>query len=239
MAHSKTTGGSTAKSHKSRKTVPVSAPGGDTSLVTAAPQPTVLPQNPLATVLPAAPTGEGGQPPAPPADVVPTPEPPHKQWWWRRPDSKARTLMQRIVVMDAAGLKDADIAKKLKTTPATISTTRYIAKKNGWLTTDEDGDTAVIDLETELAMNVDRKVVRNIDAALDGHMTNWQTHEMTIAAAKGRGIFKGDAVKTPDGELSVVAIQVIMPTIGASDQVIVEGSIGGTPAYVEGEVEKE
>jgi transposase len=172
--------------------------------------------------------------------VLPYAEPvPEKQWWYRPADSKTRKIVEKIVVMDAAGQKDAEIAKRLKTSEGTIRQCRYIAKKNGWLRTNEDDELEMVDVEAEMAMTVDRKIVRNIDASLDGQMTNWQTHEMTIAAAKGRGIFKGDS-KGGDANgsvLPVVAIQVIMPSVGAGDQKVVEENIGGTPAYVEGEVD--
>jgi transposase len=173
--------------------------------------------------------------------VLPYVEPdPKDQWWYRPADSKARKVVAKIVVLDAAGHRDEEIAKRLKTTAASVRQYRYLGKKNGWLRVDEDGEEELVDLEAELAMTVDRKIVRNIDASLDGQMTNWQTHEMTMAAAKGRGIFKGD--KTSEGvgnALSVVAIQVIMPPIGAGDQKVIEENIGGAPAYVEGDVETE
>ncbi len=155
--------------------------------------------------------------------------------WWRRPDSKLRKTAEKIVVMRVAGRGDAEIAKKLKTTEQNVRQTMYLARKNGWLTEDE---TDVVDIEAQLAMEVDRQVVRNIAASLDGGMTNWQTHEMTIAAAKGRGIFKNHE-KTEGGAavLAPVAIQIIMPSIGAENQTIVEENVGGLPAYVEGEVE--
>jgi hypothetical protein len=97
-----------------------------------------------------------------------------------------------------------------------------------------------VDLELELALSVDRKVVRNIGAALDGGVTNYQTHEMTIAAAKGRGIFKNHEVNKNDGaaQMAVVAIQVVMPPVGAADQLpqVKEDQMGGVPAYVDGDV---
>ena len=245
MAHSKTTGGTTAKSHKTRKTDSVPAPGGETSLVAIAPTTTEPPTTDTSAPEQRTDAAEGGsQPPtavpgaaiAPlPEETVPQPVPDEKQWWYRKPDSKARAVVAKILVMDAAGHKDAEIAKKLKTTAATISSYRYIAKRNGWLRHLDNG-VELVDIEAELALNIDRKIVRNVDASLDGRMTNWQTHEMTIAAAKGRGIFKGDTGQRQDGELSVVAIQIAMPPLGAADQKIDEASVGGTPAYVEGDV---
>lgn len=168
--------------------------------------------------------------------VVPTELPAEKQPWYRPPDSKARAMFEKIAVMRVAGRPDADIAKKLKTTEQSIRQYVYLAKKNGWA--DDEGEP--VDVELEAAMTLDRKVVRNISASLDGQMTNWQTHEMTIAAAKGRGIFKSgpDAGVTAQVQLPIVAIQVVMPPLGAGDQMpeITEEQMGGTPAYVEAEI---
>ena len=227
----KQTAGQSRKSHKSRKTEP-SVPGSGPSSTAIA---TVPPSTPTALDQLLADKGDKHS-------VVDTPTPaivPSKQWWYRPADSKARKIVDKIVVHRAAGRSDADIAKLVKTTEASVRQYVYLARKNGWL----DDEDAPVDLEAELALDVDRKVVRNIGAALDGQMTNWQTHEMTMAAAKGRGIFKtheksDGAVQTA---LPVVAIQVIMPTIGAEDQrpEITEADMGGVPAYTDGEVEED
>lgn len=239
MAQSKTTGGITAKSHHSRKTAAEKAP--DTALIPAEP-----PVNPLLSVLQQPERGEGGQPPVPSpnSETAPTvmafTEPdPKKEWWYRPADSKVRKMVNKIIVLDAAGHDDKTIAKKLNTTPGNVSQVRYLGRKNGWIRMGDEGEEVVVDVEAELAMTIDRKVVRNISASLDGQMTNHQTHEMTIAAAKGRGIFKnGEGKAAGEGNtLPMVAIQVIMPTIGLADQNVVDVSVGGTPAYVEGEVE--
>jgi transposase len=161
----------------------------------------------------------------PPAEI------PENQYWYRPPDSKARKYFEKIAVMRAAGHHDEEIAKRLKTTAASVRQYVYLAKKNGWAT--DEGEP--VDLEAELALNIDRKVVRNINHVLDGGMQNWQAHEMTIAAAKGRGIFKNHE-KNEGGpaQMPIVAIKVEM--VGAV-QPVVEANVGGVPAYVEGEVE--
>lgn len=214
----------TRKSHKSRKTEPGTVPAGGPSSTALATIPTDT--NPPSN-LPALPEG-----------VVVTPPPaavPERQWWYRPPDSKARKMAEKIVVMRAAGHPGKEIAKRLKTTVATVDQCMYIARKNGWL----DDEDEPVDLEAELALDVDRKIVRNVAASLDGNMTNWQTHEMTIAAAKGRGIFKSHEVGKNDAptQLPVVAIQVVMPPLGAGDQLpqIDESQMGGVPAFIEGE----
>lgn len=234
-----TTAGKSRKSHKSRKTTPVQEPVGgpsSTELTTTTPP---VPNKMLSTLdatklgvdadkkdAKDAPTRSSG---------VPT-EDPKEQWWYRPLDSPARKLAEKIVVMRAAGREDKEIAKKLNTTPQSVRQYVYIARKNGWL----DSDDEPVDIEAELALNIDRKIVRNVGAALDGVMTNWQTHEMTLAAAKGRGHFKTHEVTKNDGagQMSVVAIQVIMPPVGAGDQLpqIAEDQMGGVPAYSSEEV---
>lgn len=243
------TAGSTRKTHKTRKTTPTQASEqgpSSTALATQASLP-APPSNPLLRILKYGEAfkledegalakteskedaTESGSTGVPAVD-------PKKQWWYRPHDSKARKLVEKIVVMRAAGHDDKEIAKRLKTTEGSVRQYVYLAKKNNWLNEDDEP----VDIESELALTIDRKIVRNIDASLDGNMTNWQTHEMTIAAAKGRGHFKTHEVSKNEGptSLPVVAIQVIMPPVGAGDQLpeVREDQMGGIPAYTEGEV---
>lgn len=244
-----TTAGSTRKSHKTRKTTPTQASEqgpSSTALATQAPLP-ALPSNPVLRILKYGEAfkteDEGALAKADSKDDaneagntgVPAIDP-KKQWWYRPADSKARKLVEKIVVMRAAGHDDKEIAKRLHTTEGSVRQYVYVAKKNGWL----DADDEPVDIESELALTIDRKIVRNIDASLDGNMTNWQTHEMTIAAAKGRGHFKTHEVSKNEGSsaMPVVAIQVIMPPVGAGDQLpeVREDQMGGVPAYTEGDI---
>lgn len=225
----------TSKSHKSHKTQP-QEPGSPEShmAVDLAPPPD------LAILLPTTPTPMTMEKKSKDFDSngtgAPKELPPEQQYWFRTRESKTFKTFQKIVVMREAGRPDADIAKRLNTTAPSVSQTMWIAKKNGWL----DADGEEVDVEAELAINIDRKIVRNISASLDGEMTNWQTHEMTMQAAKGRGMFKNHEVSKGEGgqQLQVVAIQVVMPPIGAGDQMpeIREDQMGGVPAYVDGEV---
>lgn len=161
---------------------------------------------------------------------VPAELPAEKQDWYRKPDSAVRTKAEKIAVMRMAGRPVADIAKRMGVTEGRVRVIEYLARKNGWY----DDEDQPVDLEAELAYNTDRKIVRNINASLDGQMTNWQTHEMTIAAAKGRGVFKNhDKVQVESQQMTVVAIRVDMPALGAGDQHISEENVGGTPAYLD------
>ena len=223
----------TTKSHKPRKTGAVPAKPRQRNIFTEQP-PVVSPSSdvPVVTV-PASPTSLTTTT-TEPEDTTPVELPPEKQPWFRKPDSKLRKKAEQISIMRTAGRDAQYIAKKLKTTDGTVRHIMYIARKNGWL---DDNDEPV-DLELELSENIDRKVVRNISASLDGGMTNWQTHEMTIAAAKGRGMFKShDKSEGGITLMQPVAIQIVMPALGANQQgVLDEENIGGVPAYMDGEV---
>jgi transposase len=232
----------TSKSHKSQKKSAVPAAGVKPR--GSAKDSGGIPPTSLAVVPLSDPTkkseGAQAQPPEggegvrvlPPPGVAKRKE---DEWWYRPADSKARKIAEKIMVMRGAGHDDREIAKRLKSTENSVRQYVYLARKNGWL----DKEDEPVDLELELAMSVDRKIVRNIDAALDGHMTNWQTHEMTMKAASGRGIFKNHE-KTEGGaqQMQVVAIQIVMPAVGAGDQAveIPDDMCGGVPAFAEGEV---
>lgn len=169
-----------------------------------------------------------------PRSVVMLPPPIEKKpYWYRPPDSKARKHFEKIAVYRTAGHDDAEIAKRMYTTEQSVRQYVYLAKMNGWA--DNDGEP--VDLEAQMAMDVDRKLVRNLDRALDGGFTNYQTHEVTMMLAKQRKVVTnidqgGQGVVMP----GVVAIQVVMPPVGAGDQQIIEANVGGVPAFQEGEV---
>ena len=222
----------TAKSHKSRTTANEPQPRQRTSPGTY--QASSLPMTPPEGSSSLGLAKSATTTPGPPTTDVPVELPPEQQAWYRKPDSLTRKKAEKIAVMRAAGRKADDIAKRIGVSAGRVRVIEYLARKNGWY----DSDDEPVDLEAELAYNTDRKIVRNINASLDGQMTNWQTHEMTIAAAKGRGVFKNhDTATAPEQGMQVVAIQVVMPVIGASDQHIDEDNVGGTPAYLDAVVE--
>lgn len=217
-----------AKPHRSRKTQ------GVPSVADAPPSSALAVFAPSSSNPPLSSKDEGaGDNTRPPSDVDVAPPPvevAENQYWYRPPDSKARKMFEKIAVMREAGRNDEEIAKKLKTTAASVRQYVYLAKKNGWA--DDEGEP--VDLEAELALNIDRKVVRNINHVLDGGMQNWQAHEMTIAAAKGRGIFKSHD-KTESGPVGMPIVAIKVEMVGAT-QPVVEANVGGVPAFIEGEV---
>lgn len=230
---SRKTASESSKPRKQRKPSKGSAPAGSSSSILPATTALTLPDNPVGAIL--APSADDKKNEATGVILPPIEGDPKRQSWYRAPDSKTRKVFDKIVVMDVAGHPDKEIARRLKTSEGTVRFTRFIGKKNGWANENDEPT----DIEAELAMDIDRKVVRNISVALDGGMTNYQTHEMTLAAAKGRGMFKNHDVVKQDGNpgMSVVAIKVVMPAIGAGDQMpqIGEDQMGGVPAYIEGE----
>ena len=230
----------TRKTHKSRRRAPTTqgssepgqslvavVPDNGSSSVAGLPVPAPLP----AKDVPDKPseTGDSDQ-----RSVVMLPPPkPEKPYWYRPPDSKARKLFAKIAVQRAAGHDDAHIAKKLGTTAGSIKQYVYLAKMNGWA--DQDGEP--VDLEAQMALDVDRKLVRNIDRALDGGFTNYQTHEVTMMLAKQRKVVTDiDAGGSGESMPNVVAIQIVMPPLSLEQQTIVEANVGGVPAFQEGQV---
>jgi hypothetical protein len=223
-----------SKSHHSRKTETPGKPRrSQKATVDAAPADTkglslvVAPScNVPATTAEPSPQPSGVQ-------VMPLAElPAEQQSWYRKPDSPLREQAKKISIMRAGGAEPDAIAKKLRTTTKNVRHVMYIARKNGWL----DENDEPVDVEAEMSFDIDRKVVRNMSAALDGRMTNWQTHEMTMALVKRRVKDVNAEAASQAPTIGVVAIRIDMPALGQQDQRIVEANIGGKPAYVDAEV---
>ena len=238
---------STAKSHKSKQ-VQTNIAGGPSSTQRAADPASPTLENSLVAILMGTPSDSVS--PEERAELLaevgevqremnaPKELRPEKQPWYRPADSKMRPKAIQIVAWRAAGHDDKAIAKKLNTTETTIRNCLYIARKNGWLA---EGDVPVdTDIEDELAVSIDRKIVRNISASLDGQMTNYQTHEMTIAAAKGRGIFtersKTDTTIQATGLVQIQVVKVAGVDVQEQMKAIPADQMGGVAAYLEGEV---
>ena len=127
------------------------------------------------------------------------------------------------------GASNEDIAKELGYTNVhSVSDLLYYAGKHGWFITP--------DVDAHLTYVTTHKIVKNIDTQLDGADLTEQQMAMTIAAARGRGLFKRhdaeNTAKTETPALVGVKIEIIN-----RDQAgpIREGTIGGTPNYLEGE----
>lgn len=170
--------------------------------------------------------------PSPPTDVA------EKAPRWHRPEQgKTRRRVARILFYKLQGKGTDWIAKKLNTTPGTIRHYLYLAGKNGWLRADTDG-LELMEPGEALAFNTAHKVVKNIDAALDGHDLSEQQQQMTIEVAKGIGLFKSHQVVKGEQQqtMVVVGLKLEQPPIQAGIDALPPASVGGAPIYIEGEV---
>lgn len=148
-------------------------------------------------------------------------------------NSKVRKAAAQIMAMKIAGHTNEEIGKALLLSPRTLRQYLYIAGQNGWL--------RMTDPEEDLEFRIAHKVVRNVEATLDGTLIpNPSMQEMTIAAAKGIGLFKSGAEKAA-AVTPTMALQVnIVGAPGTVDAIPGQSArpeaFGGTPAYIEGEV---
>ncbi len=151
--------------------------------------------------------------------------------WWFPPDSRIRQLAVSIVAMRAAGFERAEIAKTLKLSPKTLDTYVYKASKNGWLTGMHN------DAKESIDYDIMPKVVRNLLEGLDSSavLQTGMKERNAIALKIAEGtVFKSYGNENaPQQGTTMVAIKIEMPPGPA--QVVREGSLGGTPAFTDGE----
>jgi len=163
--------------------------------------------------------------------VTPTAPEPERPSWYLPPDSKVRAIALQAIAMRIAGMEDDVIAKSLGISKGSISPYIYRAGKNGWLDIDNPN------LRLEYA--VMHKVVRNLDLGLDatGRMANGLAEKTHIALEIAKGTMFKRYDETPQGaqQNTMVAIHIEMPA--GAPQVVREGTVGGTPAFLEGAVD--
>ena len=156
---------------------------------------------------------------------------PAKPSWYLPPDSKVRAIALQAIAMRIAGMEDDVIAKSLGISKGSISPYIYRAGKNGWLDIDNPN------LRLEYA--VMHKVVRNLDLGLDatGRMANGLAEKTHIALeiAKGTMFKRYDEMPQGAQQNTMVAIHIEMPA--GTPQVVREGTVGGTPAFLKGAVD--
>jgi len=155
----------------------------------------------------------------------------------RKPKHKQRASAREIVKLKAQGLTHAEIAELLGLSTRYVKNLVYLAGQHGWLKTE--------DVEDHLTYITAHKIVRNVDAALDGVVLGEGQQEMTIAAAKGRGFFKqheaASIENTPQSMVLGVKIELVQPVMQGTTQLQLPaptGAMGGTPSYVDAELVK-
>lgn len=152
-----------------------------------------------------------------------------RPFWWAPEDSKIKRAAVEILMMRAAGISDEEISKITGLTQGTIRTYVYRAAKNGWL---KNFTSAREEIETSVAA----KVVRNIHAMLDDNTEPETQKEVTLEVFKGT-LAKGfdQVAAAPVANQNVLAIKMEFAP-GAPNVTIREGTTGGNPAWIDGEL---
>ena len=138
-----------------------------------------------------------------------------------------------IVAMRAQGYTSDEIATELKVKVDTLSTYVHRAVKSGFLVNSK-GESLLADPKDQVEYELAHKVVRNLGVLLDCGDLKTQK-EVTLEVAKGTLFKKFDQqVNMPLPNMNVLSLRIEMPR-GAEAITVREGSIGGKPAYLEGE----
>lgn len=152
-----------------------------------------------------------------------------------------------IAAMRADGYDDDAIAEQLNIQKNAIHTYLWRAARSGLLV-NQSGESKLADPKDVLEFAIGHKVVRNMNAALDAKPVVTDDGEI-VELTKGMldtsmRIAEGTLFKRFDQpkevtmpSLNVLAVKIEMPDTGR--MAVKEGSIGGTPNYVEGEVSDE
>ncbi len=158
-----------------------------------------------------------------------------KPSWWLPPDSKTRKTALLILAMRLAGMPDDEIAKRVKLGKESLRMYLYLAGKNGWLDIDKANSA-----KDAVDFNLLPKVVRNLYEGLDGTgiLNNGMRERTHVALKIAEGtIFKEYGEQRADVVAqTMVAIRIEMPQ--GPPQQVREGTLGGTPSFIEGEVSR-
>src|ERR1035437_5398538 len=153
--------------------------------------------------------------------------------WWLPPDSKVRRCALLIMAMRLAGMEDGEIAKGLQISPKSISGYIYRAGKNGWLNLDAPRE--------RLEYQMTNKALDNLEVMLDDNTmlppgAKIVKHEATHRLLEGT-LYKQFSEPAPQQiQQTIVAVRVEMPSGPAPS--IREDTTGGTPAFLEGDIER-
>lgn len=150
------------------------------------------------------------------------------------PDSPIRLTALKIVAMRQAGVSEEEIAAALGLSRATLAGYVYKASKNGWLDHDNPHDA----LEYQILHKVVRNLNEGLDAPKEMSLQNGMPVRTQVALKIGEGtMFKKFAqdqqAATPS---TVVAIRIETGAPSGPVPTIREGTTGGAPAFIEGDV---
>ena len=152
--------------------------------------------------------------------------------WWLPPDSKVRRVALLIMAMRLAGMEDTEIAKELGISRNSIGPYVYRAGKNGWLDLSAPRE--------RLEMTLASKAVDNLEEMLNDP-TVLEKGQRVVKQEATHRLLEGTIYKQiaepkqqqQAVQTTVVAIRVEQPP--GPPQQIREDTMGGTPAYIEGE----
>lgn len=149
-------------------------------------------------------------------------------------DTKVYKIAMAYVGLKAQGLKLQEISDTIGVPKDTITTYVKRANKHGWLKRE------LLGVEDQIELSLPEQIVGNVAAVLSERDGTTLTltpaaREMTIAAAKGFGIFKNHEAVKVDGVIGVgfaLKVQVELPQgISTLSPIQIRpGSVGGTPA---------
>ena len=158
--------------------------------------------------------------------------PSKKEWWYRDKSSKAYEQAMKIFAMSAAGITDKEIAHALKITEQSMWNVRHVAGKNGWVSDQLAKAKDVVEFQ------IIPKALRVIEDGLEDAHRNEKTglqvkQHIALKIADG-AIWNREQVAAGIAQGTVLAIKIEMAP--GTPQTMREGTGGGVPAYVEGEV---
>lgn len=160
--------------------------------------------------------------------VCQTIQPPLKKPLWQLPpDSIVRVKALQIMALRVSGMSDANIAKELDLSEKSIAGYVYRAGKNGWLVFNSSAE----HINNQLVP----KALRNLDAMLDDTTDKPTQKDATFELLKGTAFKAFGEQQQAAPVQTVVAIRIETPA--GPPQQIREGTIGGVPNFIEGELD--
>lgn len=151
-----------------------------------------------------------------------------QKWKWKREEgSETHKKALQIFELRELGLEDKDIAEKMGLKVRSVWNVMSIARKNGWVP------------KTTFSGSKERITEEVVPVALDSlgsllkHRDPKIRLEATMETLKGTAFKEFDNDKTQPLTVPVVAIKIEMPP--GERQTIREGTVGGTPAFIDGE----
>lgn len=150
---------------------------------------------------------------------------------WTGPKrDKVKKTVAAIVALQIQGYSTEEIAKQLNLKPASVRQYKWIAGKQGWLTTHDPHELAHSKLVHRAVSNAEEWL-----HARDAR-TGLPDKEFTLEAMKGFGVFGGGPAQQQESQATnVLAISITMPQ-GGNLPTMRDGNAGGAPSYIDGEV---